>query len=218
MTPGTSVSFAEVAHVGHELLSSVALGTTLGLATGLYLAWIDRGVILFLLGLAFATSQLDSYFGYDSMLVFAAAGFVVQNLTQQGSKLLAAVHKSGSIIFVVFFAGAGAHLDLGILRQLWPVALLFAGARAVATYVAAAGASKFSGEDPAVRRWGWASLISQAGVTLGIAIAVGNAFPSVGEGFRSLAVAVVGLNEVVGPVVFKIALARTGELGRLAPD
>ncbi len=215
--PGVGISFGKVFEVGHELLSSVALGTTLGLATGLYLAVVDRGVILFLLGLAFATSQLDAYFGYDSMLVFAMAGFVVQNLTRQGPKLLAAVHRSGSIIFVVFFAAAGADLDLVTLRQLWPIALLFAAARGLATAGAAAVAGKVSGESPVVRRWGWTPLISQAGVALGIALAVEAAFPSFGKGFRSLAVAVVGLNEAVGPVLFKVALARSGEIGS-APE
>jgi Kef-type K+ transport system membrane component KefB len=173
-------------------------------------------VILFLLGLAFATSQLDSYFGYDSMLVFAAAGFVVQNLTRQGEKLLTAVRRSGSLIFVVFFAAAGAHLDLGVLRALWPVALLFAGARAAATAFAAWGASRLSNDLPVVRTLGWAPLISQAGVALGIAVAVDAAFPAFGDGFRSLAVAVIGINELVGPVLFKIALARAGEIGRAA--
>ncbi len=216
MDPATGLSFGKVFEVGHELLSSLALGTTLGLVTGLYLAVVDRGVILFLLGLAFATSQLDAYFGYDSMLVFAVAGFVVQNLTRQGPKLLAAVHRSGSIIFVVFFAAAGADLDLVTLRQLWPMALLLAAARGLATAGAAAAASKLSGESPAVRRWGWTPLISQAGVALGIAIAVEAAFPSFGKGFRSLAIAVVGLNEAVGPIVFKLSLARAGEIGLAA--
>jgi Kef-type K+ transport system membrane component KefB len=216
MDPAAGMSFEKVFVVGHALLSSLALGTTLGLLTGLYLATVDRGVILFLLGLAFATSQLDAYFGYDSMLVFAVAGFVVQNLTRQGPKLLAAVHQSGSIIFVVFFAAAGADLDLTTLRQLWPMALLLAAARGFATAGAAAAASKISGESPAVRRWGWTPLISQAGVALGIAIAVEAAFPSFGKGFRSLAIAVVGLNEAVGPIVFKLSLARAGEVGPAA--
>jgi hypothetical protein len=216
MDPAAGMSFGAVFEVGHELLSSLALGTTLGLVTGLTLAMINRGAILFLLGLAFATSQLDAYFGYDSMLVFAVAGFVVQNLTRQGPKLLAAVHRSGSIIFVVFFAAAGADLDLTALRQLWPMALLLAATRGLVTAGSAAAAGKVSGESPAVRRWGWAPLISQAGVALGIAIAVEAAFPPFGKGFRSLAVAVVGLNEAVGPILFKLALTRAGEIGLAA--
>jgi Kef-type K+ transport system membrane component KefB len=212
--PTIGLSLGQLSAVGHELLSSVALGATLGLATALYLAWIDRGVILFLVGFAFAAAQLDRYFGYDAMLVFAVAGFLVQNLTRQGEKLLHAIRRSGSLIFVVFFANAGAHLDLGTLASLWPVALSLVGARALATAGAANLGSRIAGDPPEVRRWGWAPLISQAGIALGIAVAVEEAFPQVGKGFRSLAVAAVGLNEALGPILFKLALTRTRELGK----
>jgi hypothetical protein len=36
-------------------------------------------------------------------------------------------------------------------------------------------------------------------------------FPEFGEGFRSLVIATVALNEMVGPVLFKYALDRSGE-------
>jgi Kef-type K+ transport system membrane component KefB len=212
--PAATFAVGQLADVGRELLSSVALGTTLGLVTGGYLAVVNRGVILFLVALGFAAAQLDRYFGYDAMLVFATAGFVVQNLTRQGEKLLHAIRRSGSVVYVIFFAGAGAHLDLDVLRELWPVALLLAGTRAAATVAAAVGASKITRDLPAIRRWGWAPLISQAGVALGIAVAADAAFPGLGAGFRSLAVAVVGLNEAAGPILFKLALSRTGEIGR----
>ena len=67
-------------------------------------------------------------------------------------------------------------------------------------------------DPPVVRRFGWSPLISQAGVALGIALAVDEAFPNLGDGFLLLAIAVVGLNEAVGPVLFKIALSQAGEL------
>jgi Kef-type K+ transport system membrane component KefB len=61
------------------------------------------------------------------------AGFVVQNFSRQGPPLLAAVERTGSVVFILFFATAGAHLDLPLLRSLWPVALILCGARIVAT-------------------------------------------------------------------------------------
>ena len=36
------------------------------------------------------------------------------------------------VIFVIFFATAGAHLDLPLLRQLWPVALTLATLKLIA--------------------------------------------------------------------------------------
>ena len=54
-------------------------------------------------------------------------------------------------------------------------------------------------------------MISQAGLTLGLSVLIARSFPEFGEGFRSLAIAAVALNEMVGPVLFKLALDRSGE-------
>ena len=60
-------------------------------------------------------------------------------------------------------------------------------------------------------------MISQAGLTLGLSVVIARTFPEFGEGFRSLAIASVALNEMVGPVLFKLALDRTGESRGQAP-
>jgi hypothetical protein len=62
-----------------------------------------------------------------------------------------------------------------------------------------------------IRRLGWASLISQAGLTLGLSVVIARAFPEFGEAFRSLVIATVAINELVGPILFKFALDRAGE-------
>jgi hypothetical protein len=47
-----------------------------------------------------------------------------------------------------------------------------------------------------------------------MALVVERSFPSFGAGFRSLAIANVALNELVGPVLFKFVLDRNGETGK----
>ncbi len=81
------------------------------------------------------------------------AGFVVQNLSKQGEKLTRAIGEMGGVVYVVFFATAGAHLDVPLLRQLWPVALLLASARALLSFVAARLATRLADDVIAIRRW-----------------------------------------------------------------
>jgi Kef-type K+ transport system membrane component KefB len=142
----------------------------------------------------------------------------VQNLSRQGPRLLHEVERAGEVAYVVFFATAGAHLDLPLVATLWPAALLLAGSRAVIAYAAQRGASRLAGDPPAVARWGFAGLVSQAGLALGIAAKVAAEFPGFGPAFGALAVAVVSVNEVAGPVVFKAALDRAGESAARAPE
>ena len=61
-------------------------------------------------------------------------------------------------------------------------------------------------------------MVSQAGLALGLSAVIAKAFPSFGEGFRSLAIAAVALNEMIGPVLFKFALDRVGETDRHEPE
>ncbi|MGC4091572.1 MAG: sodium:proton exchanger [Polyangiaceae bacterium] len=217
ITPGGSISIADFNVLGHELVGSVAFGTTLGLVLAVYLKLVGKNLILVLIALGLKMPDFMHYVKIDPLLSFLTAGFVVQNLSAQGEKLLEAVEKVGSIVFVVFFANAGAHLDIPLLKTLWPVALALCTARALNTIVIARFAARLLGDAPSIRNWSWSSLISQAGLTLGLSVVVARAFPEFGEGFRSLAIACVAINEMVGPVLFKFALDRAGETDTHVP-
>lgn len=208
---GGGVSIDTLRLLGHEIVGSVAVGTTLGLALAAYLRLVGKNLLLVLLALGFGLTEFMRYIHIDPLLSFLTAGFVVQNLTSQGDKLLHAVEQASSLVFIVFFATAGAHLDVPLLRQLWPIALALCTTRAAVTVSVALWSSRIAKDPPVLRRWGWASLISQAGLTLGLSVVVARNFPEFGEGFRSLAIATVAINEMIGPVLFKLSLDRSGE-------
>lgn len=211
LVTGGDFSLADVHEVGREIVGSVAMGTTLGLVLAAYLKLVGRHFLLVLLALGFVLTDFLKYVHIDPTLSFLTAGFVVQNLSAQGEKLLHAVEQMGSVVFVVFFGSAGAHLDIPLLRSIWPVALALCVARVAVTVGAARVSSAVAKDDPKIRRWGWAALISQAGFALGVAEKIAEKFPQFGEGFRALAIASIALNEIAGPVLFKLALDRAGE-------
>ncbi|HEX5100085.1 MAG TPA: sodium:proton exchanger [Polyangiaceae bacterium] len=205
-------SFHDIEKLGHELLGSVSFGTTLGLALGAYLRLIgQRGLLLVLLAVGFGLTDFLRYVTLDATLAFMVAGFVVQNLTAQGGKLLHSIEVTGAVVYVVFFANAGAHLNIPLLQKLWPIALTLCVTRGLITYAAARLSSHLADDEPVIRTWGWSSLVSQAGLALGIGLGIAKAFPAVGEGFSSMVIASVAINEMIGPVLFKMALDRSGE-------
>lgn len=210
--PTAGFALADLTHLGHELLGSVALGTTIGLVLAAYMRLVGAQLILVLLGLGFGAYEVIRYLQFDALLVFMVAGFVIQNLTAQGPALIHAVERTGGVVFVIFFATAGAHLDLPLVAKLWPVALLLAGARAALTWASGRVAANLADDHPMIRRWGFSGLVSQAGLALGIVVIVEKAFPQI-AGFKALGVAAIALNEFFGPVLFKIALDRAGETG-----
>lgn len=214
LVDGGSVDASSFTTLGRELLGSVALGTTLGAVLAIYLRFSKQALLPVLLGLGFGLTELLKYVHLDPLLSFMVAGFVVQNFSASGDRLLDSVEKTGAIVFVVFFATAGAHLDLPLLASIWPVAVALAGGRLLITVATAQLASHIVKDPPLIRRWGWAGLVSQAGLALGVAVLLTRAFPSFGDGFYTLAVGVVAINEMVGPVLFKLGLDRAGESGK----
>ena len=214
LDPGATLSLAAFAELGHELLGSVAIGTTLGLLLVAYLRFVGRQILLVLLLLGLVVVEVITYLRFEWLLTFLTAGFVVQNFSRQGEKLLHAIEHTGEVVYVIFFATAGAHLDLPLLGKLWPAALLFFGVRAATAVAGARLSARLAGDPPALRNWGWAGLVSQAGLALGIAARMQGQFPTFGAQFGALAVAAVALNELFGPVLLKFALDRSGESGR----
>lgn len=214
--PGAALDLAALKSVGLELAGAVAVGTSLGLLVTVYLALVGRQLLLALLVLAYGMTEFCAYFHFDALLLFVTAGFVVANLSPDGGRrLLETVSQGGRVAYVLFFAVAGADLDLSLLASVWPVAVALSLTRGVATWLAARAGSRWADDPEPVRRHGWASLISQAGVTIGLAVIVGEAYPETfGPPLRAMAIAVVGINEIVGPVLFKLALDSAGETGK----
>jgi Kef-type K+ transport system membrane component KefB len=209
--PGGMLSGAAFSSLGHEILGSVSLGTTLGLVLAAYLKVSGRQLLVVLIALGFGATEVLHYLNYEPLLTFMVAGFVVQNLSKQGERFLHAIEETGGVVYVVFFASAGAHLNVPLLKDFWPTALVLTGARAAVTIGVARVSAVIAKDEPAVKKYGWGPLISQAGVALGIASVVANKFPAFGAGFRDVAIACVALNEMVGPILFKMTLDRAKE-------
>jgi Kef-type K+ transport system membrane component KefB len=217
MDSGASFALGSFAQLFHELFGSIALGTTLGLVIAAYLRLVDRQMLVVLLVLGFGVSTVLDYLRFDSLLTFMVAGFMVRNMSSQGPRFVNYIEQTGTVVYVVFFATAGADLDIPLLRELWPVALMMAGTRGIITFGGTLLSGRIAGDPPTLRRWGWSGLMSQAGLALGLSVLVAREFPMVGTGFRALAIATIAVNELIGPILFKLALDRTGETSRIRP-
>ena len=208
---GATLSASAFRELGREILGSVSLGTTLGLLLVVYLRFVNRSLALVLLVLGLGFTEVLRYLHFEPLLTFLVAGFIVQNLSQQGEKFLHGIEGLGSLVYVVFFAAAGAHLEIPVLQKLWPIALLLCVTRALSTLFAHRVGARLADDEPVVKKWGWSGLVSQAGIALGIGVVVERNVPSIGPGIRSLVLATVAINEMIGPILFKLALDRSGE-------
>jgi Kef-type K+ transport system membrane component KefB len=137
-----------------------------------------------------------------------AAGFVIENLSPAGDRMIRGIEAVSVIIFAFFFAIAGADLDLSAIPEFWLAALLLFGGRVAFTWVGTRVGARRGGAPAVVRSLGWKGLVSQGGVSLLLILSIEEAFPSVGDGVVSLAMAIIIVNILGGPVLLKQALGR----------
>ncbi len=216
--PGSQFSWGQLEHLAGELVASVAAGTTFGLVITLYFWAVGREKLLFLLVTAYGITAFCRFFSYDTLLVFVVAGYVVTNFSRQGQRMIHTIESVSSVVMIVFFATAGASLHLEELKSLWPIVLTLFILRAILTWIAAKAGHLWAKDPPTVRAYGYTPFISQAGLSIGLAVIVAEQLPGVGVALATVAISVVALNELIGPVIFKWGLQKAGEAGQRKGD
>lgn len=203
-----------LSQIMREVGGSVVLGTVVGGGIMLYLKYIKREMTIFILSVAFFTYQISHSYGYHPLLICLVAGFLVENFSPHGDRFIQAIEKTSLPVYVVFFAISGASLNLDALRSslllalicvLWRGFLKFGGTYLGATVVK---------EERGVRTSGWAGFISQAGITLGLAILMEETFPHWKGAFLSLVLAIIAINQIIGPVLLQKLLTKVMEVGK----
>jgi Kef-type K+ transport system membrane component KefB len=193
-----------------ELFGSVMVGALLAVAMLVYMRRVNRELPLFLVGLCFAAAEGGARLHLSPLLVALAAGAIIANLDErEGQRIHHAIQLAGLPVFAVFFAAAGAGLKLSTLVEVGPAALLLVVVRALAIHQSCRRFAPV--EDPRLRRYLWMGLISQAGVTFGLAALISRTFPDFGSQVEVLIVAMITTHELVGPVLTRKALERSGE-------
>jgi Kef-type K+ transport system membrane component KefB len=194
---------------------SIAVGAALGFTVSRYLRLLARDTPLFLVGLAFLTAQVSRLLGLETMLIALAGGVYVANVAPaEGARLQRQLDRGGIPVYVAFFAvlGAGLPLDPQTLRELGPWVLLLGALRALGLRLGTRFAGRSTQVPTDLASHGWLGLISQAGITFGLAAAARRAFPEWGVSLEALVVAMIGVNAIAGPICFRWALRLTDEV------
>ena len=201
-----------------RLVGSAAAGTVLGFALGRYLRLVQQHTALFLVAGAFVAAEVARLTHLEALMIALAAGFYLENFAPVESERLRRELKRGSVpLYVAFFAWTGAGLRIGVLADLWPWILLLVGLRVVGLRYGMLWAGRHPSVTPALAQKGWLGLISQGGMALGLAQLARRAFPEWGVSLETLIVAMIGVHELAGPICFRTALVRAGDI-KETPD
>jgi Kef-type K+ transport system membrane component KefB len=204
-------SFAAVAW---EIGGALLVGGALGGAIAMYLRFVRRELFLFAILATFFGAEIASLTHVEVLLTLLTAGFIAENVSPPplGEALRSAMERSAAPVFVVFFALAGASLHVDELPVLWPLVVPIVATRLGAIWLGTRLGARWGNASDPERRYVWMGLVSQAGVAIGLATVLAEVYPGRGAEIRTLFLAVIAVNETIGPIFFRHALAASGEI------
>jgi Kef-type K+ transport system membrane component KefB len=201
--------------VGWELLGSIAFGLAIGMLLALFLRSVKTGASLFALMICVVVAEAGPRVHLDPLIVMLAAGLWIRNAPRTDASALMSGFESAQLpVFLVFFALAGVRLDLQTLyASIVPVAVITV-ARAATFFVGCRIAASVTRAPRPVQQHAWIGLVPQAGLALALALVLEKTFPTFGGPAAVMVVGVVSVNQLVGPVLLRASLIKSGEVGK----
>lgn len=206
-----------------EIVISILLGVSIGIVSGLSFRFFynrsDRAeknlnvinitVIL--------TTGLAILFGASPILTPMIAGTAVTNLINKETYILEEETIRFFIppLMIVFFTVAGAQLQFNVLIQVGFVGIVYIVGRILGKMIGAYIGATIVKSTKNVKKYLGVSLLPQSGVAIGLSVAAYNEFIHVNSEFaliiKNVVLASVLFFALIGPVLVKIALIKSGE-------
>ncbi|MBU2915621.1 monovalent cation:proton antiporter family protein [Reichenbachiella agariperforans] len=225
LTSGSSFNYISILILIVEIAVSLGVGFLLGKVLNFVISFRIRRYAksVLIIGLGYMVYLLKFYiqdltdgfmehpFTIEPLIICIIASFYVANYTKNRPEFLSILDKTFPLIYAAFFTLTGASLSLYALFDASLVALLFFVVRLFAII-----AGNYFGGAMAEDPWpqihlSWMPYVTQAGVALGLTAVVSNEFPTFGPDFAAFIIAIVVINEIVGPPLFKYAITKAGE-------
>lgn len=173
----------------------------------------------------YGSHQLEAYtaihYGHkiflEPLLMCILASFYVTNYSTSRPEFLKILDDASAAVYVAFFTLTGATLALDVIPKVIGVALILFFIR-ILTMIIGAYTGGILAKDPMkYNHLGWMPYVTQAGVALGLATVVANVFPGWGQQFATVIIALIVINQFIGPPLFKWAIFQIGEDRSRAP-
>jgi len=213
-----------------KFVLSVACGYGLGKLLSLYLRWHVPHYLKFVLLLVtgFAVFQLTDWFQdfsneswgmkihAEPLLICMIAGLLVTNFSPHRAEFSRLLDEIGLPVYLTFFTLTGASIDLSILRETYLVAGGLCLVRLCTVFAGSYMGSTIAGDPPQHRRIIWLGFVTQAGIGIGLAREIAVHFDGWGNDLATILIAVIVINQIIGPPMFKWTVGLAGEIRKKA--
>lgn len=150
-------------------------------------------------------------FNLSSLLTCVTVGAVVANISPISNKIFDNIEFLSTHIYLLFFTLSGMSLDLGVIKGLGIIGLIYIIARSFGKISGAYIGGVVTKAEPKIKNYLGFGLLPQAGVAIGLATISASTFPTMGTKILNLIMAAVFVYELFGPILTKYILIKVGE-------
>ena len=151
------------------------------------------------------------HFELEPLLIAIIASFYVTNYTKYSHEFEEIIFKISPYIYIIFFTLTGDSLSLQTLMKVIDVALILFVVRVITLIIGGIFGVWAAKEPMKYAKIAWMPYVTQAGVAIGLTTMVSSAFPDWGHEFETIIIAIIVINQIVGPPLFKWAIKYVGE-------
>jgi Kef-type K+ transport system membrane component KefB len=200
-----------------QLVGSAALGYLAGLLLAGWAPYvIERGERLILLaGALLLCVGVSRALNLSALVTSLAVGATMVNLSDRSRHLFGALSHTDPPFYAIFFVIAGAELNVAQIPAMGALGLVYVIGRAAGKFGGARLAAWQLGLEPRVQKFLGFGIQAQAGLAVGLTLAVSSRYPQFAPVVSTVVLSSVAVFEMLGPASTRFALVRSGE-ARLA--
>jgi len=203
-----------------ELITSFALGYFLGKILQIpFLTKFDtqlKGIAVILIGYSVylftgfikikSLELFNHEFILEPLLICIIGSFVLTNYSKHRIEFSQTLKEISPIIYIVFFTLTGASLSVQTLISVFGIAVALFLLRLVIMFFGGVIGVYAANDNKKFALIAWMPYLTQAGVALGLATIISKEFPTWGHEFETIVIAIIVLNQLIGPPLFKWSL------------
>jgi Kef-type K+ transport system membrane component KefB len=201
-----------------EIAGSAALGYLVGLLLASWSGYVTEGgeMLILLAGSILLCVGVSRALSLSPLVTSLAVGATLVNLADRSRHLFDTLSSTDPPFYAMFFVIAGAELDVSRIPAMGLLGIVYVMGRACGKFVGARVAAWGLGLHSSLRRYLGFALQAQAGLAVGLTLAVNSRYPQFAPVVTTVVLASVALFEMIGPASTRFALIRSGEVGAAA--
>ncbi|MCK5638159.1 MAG: cation:proton antiporter [Flavobacteriaceae bacterium] len=203
-----------------ELITSFAIGYLVGKILEIpFLLTVNskiKGLIIILIGYSvylfshFIKINSENWFHHEvilePLLISIIGSFVLTNYSKHRIEFREILENISPTIFIIFFTLVGASLSFQTLMNVFGIAIALFLLRLFTMFLGGIFGVIAVNDPKKYTFIAWMPYLTQAGVALGLATIISEEFPVWGHEFETIVIAIIVINQLVGPPLFKWTL------------